>query len=383
MTTVSDPVHTPFLVIGAGPFGLAMAAHAEDRGIEHLVVGRPMAFWKDHMPRGMILRSACDWHLDPGGGDTIERFLGTRGQAPADVEPLSLAFYLEYAEWFQERKGLRVRDARVIGLEQSDGGFAARLDDGGVVTADRVLLALGLAPFAHVPEALAAIVPPERRSHTRDCAEPDRWTGRRVLVVGGRQSAFETAALLAEAGATAVHVCLRHETPTFEASDWSWVEPTLDRIEAEPGWYRALPESERDAITARFFDEGRRKLEPWLGQRVRHPAIAIRPRTVVESVQERGDALRARTSAGETLDVDHVMFATGYKVDLERVGFLASGGLLPRIARREGYPVLDGTLQTTVPGLFFTSLPAAGEFGLFFGFTVAVRASARMMGRAL
>ncbi len=381
MTSSRYRVHSPLLVIGAGPFGLAMAAHAKGRGIDHLVVGRPMSFWREHMPKGMILRSACDWHLDPADRDTIERFLATRGQTPGDVEPLSLAFYLDYAEWFQARKGLRVRDARVIRLERSDMGFAARLDDGDVVTADRVLLALGLAPFAHVPEALAAIVPRERRSHTRDCAAPDRWAGRRVLVVGGRQSAFETGALLAEAGAAAVHVCLRHETPAFETSDWTWVEPTLDRIEAEPGWYRALPESEREGITAHFFAEGRRKLEPWLGPRVRHPAIEVRPMTEVAGAEERGDTLRVRLLTGETLDVDHVMFATGYKVDLERVPFLA-GELLRRIERREGYPILDDTLQTTVPGLFVTSLPAARDFGLFFGFTVAVRASARMVALA-
>jgi hypothetical protein len=81
--------------------------------------------------------------------------------------------------------------------------------------------------------------------------------------------------------------------------------------------------------------------------------------------------------------VDHVLYATGYRVDLRRVGFLAAGNLLPRIKREDGFPLLDGTLQSTVPGLFLTSLPATGDFGLFFGFTVAVRASARMVGRAL
>lgn len=103
--------------------------------------------------------------------------------------------------------------------------------------------------------------------------------------------------------------------------------------------------------------------------------------TEVAGAEERGDTLRVRLLTGETLDVDHVMFATGYKVDLERVPFLA-GELLRRIERREGYPILDDTLQTTVPGLFVTSLPAARDFGLFFGFTVAVRASARMVALA-
>src|SRR5690349_5260706 len=94
---------TELLIIGAGPFGLSLAAYAAQHGIDYLIVGKPMEFWQTHMPRGMYLRSACDWHLDPGNVSTIERFVALRGQTPADVEPLSLQFYHEYVRWFQEQ----------------------------------------------------------------------------------------------------------------------------------------------------------------------------------------------------------------------------------------------------------------------------------------
>ena len=275
-----------------------------------------------------------------------------RGQTPTEVEPLSLAFYREYAEWFQEVKGIRTRSLRVTRLDESDGRLQATLDDGTVLTAERVLLALGFAPFAHIPDELAALVPAERSSHTCDCVAPDRFAGQRVLIVGGRQSAFELAALLAEAGATAVHVCHRHETPAFVASDWSWVEPLLERIGNEPGWYRGLSDAERESLNARFWAEGRLKLEPWLGPRVHREAITIRPRTRVVGCEQRASALRVRLDTGETVEVDHVLYATGYKVDLERVPLLKAGNLLDRIACRDGSPVLDDYLQTTVPGLF-------------------------------
>jgi lysine/ornithine N-monooxygenase len=374
---------TPLLIIGAGPFGLAMAAQAQELGVDHVVIGQPMSFWKRHMPTGMVLRSGCDWHLDPTERDTIERFLETRGQPPTDVEPLSLAFYQEYAEWFQEEKGIRTRSSRVTRLDEIDGRLQATLDDGTLLTAQRVLLALGFAPFAHIPVELADLVPAERRSHTCDCVEAERFAGQRVLIVGGRQSAFELAALLAEAGATAVHVCHRHATPVFAASDWSWVGPLLERIGNEPGWYRGLSDAQRESLNARFWAEGRLKLEPWLGPRVDRAAITIRPRTSVVGCEPTASALRVRLNIGETVDVDHVVFATGYKVDLKRVGLLNAGNLIDRIACRGGSPVLDDYLQTTVPGLFVTSLPAAQDFGLFFAFTAAVRASARIVGHAL
>ena len=68
-------VHTTLLIIGAGPFGLAAATLARARGIDCVIAGRPMEFWRRNMPRGMILRSATDWHLDPTGEHTIEAFL--------------------------------------------------------------------------------------------------------------------------------------------------------------------------------------------------------------------------------------------------------------------------------------------------------------------
>ena len=100
-------------------------------------------------------------------------------------------------------------------------------------------------------------------------------------------------------------------------------------------------------------------------------------------VEESAGALQVRLSTGVQLEVDHVLFATGYKVDLQRVPLLAAGDLLARIETRDGFPVLDTSLQTSIPGLYMTSLPAARDFGLFFAFTSSVRASARIIGRAL
>src|SRR5207248_11535645 len=47
----------PTVVIGAGPYGLSVAAHLRAAGIPTLTLGTPMAFWRS-MPAGMFLRSA-------------------------------------------------------------------------------------------------------------------------------------------------------------------------------------------------------------------------------------------------------------------------------------------------------------------------------------
>jgi cation diffusion facilitator CzcD-associated flavoprotein CzcO len=45
-------------VVGAGPYGLSLGAHLNSAGIDTRVLGRPMSFWREHMPKGMRLRSA-------------------------------------------------------------------------------------------------------------------------------------------------------------------------------------------------------------------------------------------------------------------------------------------------------------------------------------
>jgi cation diffusion facilitator CzcD-associated flavoprotein CzcO len=89
---------TNLLIIGAGPFGLAMAAYAQSLNIDCLILGKPMDFWKSNMPEGLLLRSACDWHLDPLDVHTIENYLQSQSLTPAQVEPLSRDFYLNYTK---------------------------------------------------------------------------------------------------------------------------------------------------------------------------------------------------------------------------------------------------------------------------------------------
>ncbi|HSM09230.1 MAG TPA: FAD-dependent oxidoreductase [Gemmatimonadota bacterium] len=377
---------TPLLIVGAGPFGLAMSAWARHLGVEHVMLGRAMDFWEENMPRGMLLRSACDWHLDPAEEHTIERYLKENGRTPDAVEPLSLDFYLGYARWFQQAKEIESvpRFVERLDLDGPTGGYRAHLEDGGTIEARNVLLAPGFRHFAHVPPELAQILPRGRYEHTCERVDLAPLRGKRVLIVGGRQSAFEWAALLREAGAAWVHVVHRHPTPRFEASDWTWVDPLIVRMGEEPGWFRNLTEEDREAMDRRFWEEGRLKLEPWLGPRVHADRVSLWPeRSVVACEPAAGGGLKVGLDGAEELTVDHVILATGYRVAIERLPYLAAGDVLSHIETDGGAPLLDERLQTTSPGLFITSMPATRDFGAFFAFTVSVRVSAKIVGRAI
>jgi thioredoxin reductase len=369
------------LVIGAGPFGLSLAAHAKRLGLSVAVLGKPMGFWKDNMPKGMFLRSACDWHLDADGVHTIEAFLAQRGQTPEDVEPLSRDFYLDYTEWFRRQAGIEPLPGMVRALERTGDGFIATLDNVSFIEARNVAVAVGFGNFANQPIELARMLPPSRWSHTLKPMDLARFRDRRVLIVGGRQSAFEWAAILADEGAAQVHLSHRHDSPAFAFSDWSWVNPLVDAMVDDPGWFRRLPKDEQDALAKRLWVEGRSKVEPWLESRVMRPCVSLWPRTNLASAAETDDGLTVTLDDGTVLDVDHVILATGYRVRMQRVPFLAD--LQHELAVEDGFPVLDEHFQTSIPGLFITSMPATRDFGPFFAFTISVRTSARLIGRAI
>jgi cation diffusion facilitator CzcD-associated flavoprotein CzcO len=226
-----------------------------------------------------------------------------------------------------------------------------------------------------------ARLPPGRWSHTCDTADFAGLRGKGVLIVGGRQSAFEWAALLADEGAAHVHLSHRHESPAFAPSDWSWVNPLVDAMVERSGWFRSLPKAAQDDLARRLWVEGRSKVEPWLERRVLRPGVTLWPRTEVAACEETPDALAVTLDSGDRLEVDHVVLATGYRVRIGQVPFLAP--LLGSLAVEDGFPVLDEHFQSSIPGLFITSMPATRDFGPFFAFTISVRTSARLIGRAV
>jgi hypothetical protein len=79
---------------------------------------------------------------------------------------------------------------------------------------------------------------------------------------------------------------------------------------------------------------------------------------------------------------DHVISATGYRVDLDRLSFL-DGAVRRSIATVADYPVLDAHLQSTVPGLHFVGAASALAFGPVVRFVLGAGFTSRVLERHL
>src|SRR5436190_2041361 len=142
------------VVVGAGPYGLAAAAHLRGAGVDVHVLGRPMSFWREQMPVGMLLRSpfvACTIS-DPKGSLTIADYERAAGLEHA--EPVPLARFVDYGDWFRAQSGIDVDDRLVSRISQN-GRFHIELEDGDSLTAQNVVVAAGIADFANRPGIFA------------------------------------------------------------------------------------------------------------------------------------------------------------------------------------------------------------------------------------
>jgi thioredoxin reductase len=367
--------HHELLVIGAGPYGYASAAYARERGIRTHLVGRPMSFWRENMPADMFLRSGPDWHLDACEEDTFEAYFEDRRLRPEDYDPIPIGVFCDYTDWFLQRKGLDVDDRLVAELTKPTDTFVARMEDGSVLTADRVLSAPGARHFTSLP-SWHSQVPAELRSHTCDLVSFDALAGARVAVIGGRQSAYEWAALLCDHGAEQVAVVHRHAAPDFAKVSWAFVDPYIDQTLAHEGWWRSLSVQARAMITAEFWRAGRLTVEHWLAPRLRADVVTTHAGCEVTLVDSDGDTATLALSDATTLVVDQVVFATGYRTNLQAVPYL--GPVLDRVRVTDGWPELDVGFQTSLPGLSVTGFASTRDFGPFYGFTKGCPSAARI-----
>ena len=357
------PDRTDLLVVGAGPYAYAAAACARDHGIRTRVVGRPMGFWRDRMPAGMFLRSGPGWHLDAAGEHTLEAYFEHRGLRADDHAPLPLPLYLDHAEWFRAEKGIEVEERLVDSLTTSRDGFVATMADRATIKAEKVLAAPGIGAFSEVP-TWAEQLPPGQRAHTSDLVDFSGLAGARVVVVGGRQSAYEWAALLCDHG----------------AASWAFVDPYVEQTLATRGWWRSLGPEARTSIGQEFWQAGSLTLEPWLVPRLRTEVVTSHPFCEVVNVvaDDTGTTPAGlHLSDGTRLAADLVVFATGYPADITAVPYLAP--ILDRLAVDEGFPHLSEGFETSVPGLFVTGFASTKDFGPFFGVTKGCPAAATLV----
>jgi NADPH-dependent 2,4-dienoyl-CoA reductase/sulfur reductase-like enzyme len=354
--------------------------------------------WRDNMPAGMFLKSEgfASSLYDPYGNLPLRRYCSERGLPYADVNlPVALATFIEYGLEFQARFAPHLDRRSVKRLIRVDGSFILRLGDESEISARRVVLATGIDYYRHIPAELTQLAP-HLLTHSADYGDVKRLAGKRVAVIGRGASALDIAVLSHEAGAE-VHVIGRSPTIAYHPPPpprrgprtrlrypISAVGPGWRNVfycEA-PGLFRLLPADRRE-------EQVRTWLGPAPGWFIRRRAEGKFPvhlgwHIAGGEAAGSGVDLRLRHGDGQTktLQVDHVVCATGFRTEIARLPFLDEP-LKHAIATLHGAPLLSRNFESSVADLFIVGPSAALTFGPVMRFAVGAEYTASRLGRHL
>jgi NADPH-dependent 2,4-dienoyl-CoA reductase/sulfur reductase-like enzyme len=252
------------------------------------------------------------------------------------------------------------------------------------VRAQRVVVAVGIDKFAYVP-AFASALPESVASHTGARGDLSRFSGATVAVVGAGQSAIESAALLNESGAQ-VELIARHPLRWLKLHDYRGPgrkllyaptdvgPPGLNWLLHFPLVFRHFPARLKRTIT-------RRAVKPAGARWLMHRVVGqLRLTTDVEVVRatEQADQVHLELSDGSTRLVDHLLLGTGYRPSLDRLSFVTPP-LRDAVRQRNGFPVLNKYLESSVAGLHFVGALADPSYGPICRFVSGADVAARQI----
>jgi cation diffusion facilitator CzcD-associated flavoprotein CzcO len=228
--------------------------------------------------------------------------------------------WMDYLRWYRRVLGVAVENGVAVSAirDAGEGLLAVETAGAGLVHARRVVLATGRDGLGgpHLPQ-VALSLPPALRAHSRDRVDFASLAGRRVGVVGAGASAFDNAAEALEAGCAELHMFVRR--------------PALPRVNAFTGigsqgvvhGFHALP----DAWKWRFLDHVLRMQTPPPRESVlrvsRHATARLHLASPILSLGHRDGVAVLATPKGR-FELDFIIFATGFRVDLSQRPELAA-----------------------------------------------------------
>ena len=380
-------------IIGAGPYGLSLAAHLNARKVRYRIFGKAMELWSTKMPPGMCLKSEgfASSLYEPSGKFTLENYCRREGLEYARVGyPVPLKTFLSYALEFQKTYVPSLEEQLVLNVESTAAGFRLQLEDGEVLCARKVVVAVGIHYYSNLPAGLASLGA-EYVSHSSAFGPLDRMRGKRVAILGGGSSAADIAALLKGVAAD-VQMFVRassidlHTPPgpkrtisdrVFRPSSGIGAGVKIQFYVHAPQLFRLLPETVRLQKVKKILGPA---VTWWVAQQL-HGNVPIHLGAQIQSTTvEDGEIVLQWTDGNkqETQRFDHIIAATGYKVNLQRLGFL-SPEIRNSLLTVESAPRLSSRFESSIPHLYFVGISAANTFGPMLRFAFGARFAARTL----
>jgi thioredoxin reductase len=391
-------MNVDIVIIGAGPYGLSIAAHLSKSNLNFRIFGAPMQSWRSHMPKGMLLKSEgfASSLYDPDSCFTLRHYCEEMNLPYDDVgNPVPLEVFSAYGLEFQKRLVPTLEQTDITSLSRTSKGFELATADGQVVHAHTVIVATGITYFSYLPQFLADL-PRSHVSHSSEHHDLSGFRGKTVAVLGAGASAVDIAAILHEEGSQVQLVARRQEIAFHTKAKEP--RPLLQRLRYPrsglgigwssrlctdaPALFHVMPQNFR-------FRTVRNHLGPAPGWFVRDKVVGKFPlhlgcKIKSASIADGKVHLKVVEKEGSNAEliVDHVISATGYQTSISRMGFIDEA-LRRQLHQVEDTPVLSSYFETSVPGLYMVGLASANSFGPLTRFAYGAKFTAKHISKHL
>jgi thioredoxin reductase len=384
------------VIIGAGPYGLSIAAHLAKSTLTFRIFGSPMQSWRTHMPKGMLLKSEgfASSLDDPDSSFTLRHYCEEMNLPFDDVgTPVPLDVFSAYGLEFQKRLVPTLEQTDITSVSRTLEGFELETADGQTVHARTVIVATGITHFSYLPPFLVDL-PGSHVSHSSQHHDLSSFRGKTVVVLGAGASAVDIAAILHEEGSQ-VQLVARRQAIAFHTKTKE-PRPLLQRLRVPRsglgiGWrsrlctdapllFHLMPQEFR-------FRTVRNLLGPAPGWFVRDKVVGKFPLRLgceIQSASIEGGKVHLKIvekdGSNSELIADHVISATGYQVSISRLEFL-NEALRRLLHQVEDTPVLSSHFETSVPGLYMVGLVSANSFGPLTRFAYGAKFTAKRISK--
>jgi len=379
-------------IVGAGPYGLSLAAHLRARGVKHRICGEAMRFWRD-MPVGINLKSfafATNIYV-PERGNSFPDWCRRHGLE--DYEPCTMQSFAAYGMEMRERFVPEIEEVLATNIASNGKEFEITLANNDSIRARRVVVCTGLSNLKRVPRHLQGLGPDLLR-HTAEMSDYSAYRQKKVAVIGAGASAIEAGALVNEAGGAAEifvrgqHAVIHGRTPR-ERPLWRKIKEPVSVL----GVSRKSWVLQQFPLLVHFMPKERRVrlakgyLGPaapwWIKDRVVGKVPIHLQHEVVRAEPVQGGlrvSVRDQSNNLRNDDFDCIIAGTGFDLEVRRLPFLDSG-LMEQIRCTENAPDLNLRFESSVRGLHFLGPLSYMSFGPLFRFAAGAEYAAPALAR--
>jgi hypothetical protein len=318
-------------IIGAGPYGLSLAAHLCVGKLSYRIFGTPMSSWRNHMLTRTWLKSDgfASSSYDPDSASTLAQYCQEQSLPYADVGlPVPIETFVAYGLEFQKRFVAQLEETEVTGVTRIPGGFELATQTGEIAD-------------THLIARRATIAFHQRSSEPRPIAQR-LLVPRSGLGLGWRSRICNDAPLLFRSMPSRLRrrAVQRHLGPAF---GWFAKSRFVGRVTSHLGTHMRQVDMHRNRVSLKFTQQDGSDTE---------------------------------------LQFDHVICATGYKMTLQRLCFIDAAPR-KRMATADDVPILNRNFQSVVPGLYFVGLAWSNSFGQLCRFAYGAKFTSKRLARHL